>query len=228
MLSGWVAVRSDLVFVGAALNVVYSSVIKRLADVVLAGSALVILMPLMLVVGGVVWAGLGSPILYHDERAGLDGRRIRIAKFRSMRNPGATDEGAMTDEQRLTPLGRWLRRTSIDELPQLLSVVAGDMSLVGPRPLPMRYVSRYTPRQAMRLHVRPGLTGWAQIHGRNALPWEQRLEYDAQYVELQRQWWAPFLDLRIMLVTLVQVVWQALTGRGVSAPGVATMQEFCP
>jgi lipopolysaccharide/colanic/teichoic acid biosynthesis glycosyltransferase len=102
------------------------------------------------------------------------------------------------------------------------------MSLVGPRPLPMRYVSRYTPRQATRLRVLPGLTGWAQIHGRNSLAWPERLEYDAQYVEMANRWWSPLLDLWIIAATVVQVVWQAVTGRGVSSPGYATMQEFAP
>jgi len=145
-----------------------------------------------------------------------------------MRLPGDDPVRANSDEERLTRLGRFLRRSSLDELPQLFSVVRGDMSLVGPRPLPLRYVSRYTPRQATRLEVRPGLTGWAQIHGRNSLSWPKRLEFDAQYVEMVGCWWAPFLDLWIITVTFFQVIWQAISGRGVSAPGYATMQEFAP
>jgi lipopolysaccharide/colanic/teichoic acid biosynthesis glycosyltransferase len=121
-----------------------------------------------------------------------------------------------------------LRQSSLDELPQLASVLVGDMSVVGPRPLPLNYVGRYSPREATRLSVRPGLTGWAQIHGRNAIAWPQRLEYDAQYVDMLRRWYWPFVDAWIIAVTAVQVVWQGFTGRGVSAPGAATMKEFRP
>jgi lipopolysaccharide/colanic/teichoic acid biosynthesis glycosyltransferase len=206
----------------------YVTLFKRVADVFGAAVLLVALAPVMIVVAVVVWLIHGRPILFRDERAGLDGEPIRVTKFRSMRAPGDSPAGSHSDEERLTPLGRFLRRTSLDELPQLFSVLRGDMSLVGPRPLPMRYVSRYTPRQATRLRVRPGLTGWAQIHGRNALAWPDRLEYDAEYVDMAGRWWAPFLDVWIILATVVQVVWQALTGKGVSAPGYATMQEFSP
>ena len=189
---------------------------------------LVALAPLMVGVAVVVWLVQGRPVLFRDERAGLNGERIGVTKFRSMRPPSETPAGLCTDEERLTPLGRFLRRTSLDELPKLFSVIRGDMSLVGPRPLPMRYVARYTPRQATRLRVRPGLTGWAQIHGRNSIAWPERLEYDAQYVEMANRWWSPLLDLWIIAATVVQVVWQAVTGRGVSSPGYATMQEFAP
>jgi sugar transferase EpsL len=206
----------------------YVTLFKRVADVFGAVVLLVALAPVMIAVALVVWLVHGRPVLFRDERAGLDGEPIRVTKFRSMRAPVESSAGSRSDEERLTPLGRFLRRTSLDELPQLFSVLRGDMSLVGPRPLPMRYVSRYTPRQATRLRVRPGLTGWAQIHGRNALAWPDRLEYDAEYVDMASRWWAPFLDLWIILATVVQVVWQAITGRGVSAPGYATMQEFSP
>jgi lipopolysaccharide/colanic/teichoic acid biosynthesis glycosyltransferase len=138
------------------------------------------------------------------------------------------DGELLPDEQRLGGFGRFMRRTSLDELPQLFSVLTGDMSLVGPRPLPLRYLSRYTPRQATRLAVRPGLTGWAQIHGRNSVAWPARLEYDAEYVESMGRWDAPLTDFWIVLVTMFQLVWQAATGRGVAAPGQATMQEFSP
>ena len=123
-------------------------------------------------------------------------------------------------------LGKFLRRTSLDELPQLANVLAGDMSMVGPRPLPLEYVPRYSPRQALRLRVRPGLTGWAQIHGRNAVGWPERLELDARYVEMMGRWYAPFVDGYIVICTVFLVAWQALTGRGIAAPGSATMQEF--
>ena len=142
----------------------------------------------------------------------------------------ATDsEGrSLPDAQRLTLFGRLLRQSSLDELPQLASVLVGDMSVVGPRPLPLEYVGRYSSREATRLLVRPGLTGWAQIHGRNAVAWPKRLEYDAQYVEMLGRWYWPILDAWIIAVTAVQIVWQGITGRGVSAPGAATMEEFRP
>jgi lipopolysaccharide/colanic/teichoic acid biosynthesis glycosyltransferase len=145
-----------------------------------------------------------------------------------MRDAADPDGNPLPDGDRLGGFGRFLRRTSLDELPQLFSVLRGDMSLVGPRPLPMRYVERYSPRQATRLTVRPGLTGWAQIHGRNALDWPRRLEYDAEYVEMLGRGTAPLADLWIVGATVIQIVWQSVTGRGVSAPGVATMQEFAP
>ena len=202
--------------------------LKRVMDVVAATMLLAVLSPLVVIVAGVVWAGLGRPVLYRDERAGLGGTPISVLKFRSMRPVAIDEAGSVTDADRLTPLGRFLRRTSLDELPQLLSVLKGDMSLVGPRPLPMRYVPRYSPRQRKRLDARPGITGWAQIHGRNAVDWPERLEYDVQYVEFLDHWWAPVLDLGIVAVTVFQVVSQAVTGAGISSPGVATMREFQP
>jgi lipopolysaccharide/colanic/teichoic acid biosynthesis glycosyltransferase len=183
---------------------------------------LVVLLPLMAAVALAVWLVLGRPIFHRDERAGLHGRPIRIAKFRSMR------PGHEPDAVRLGPFGRFLRRTSLDELPQLFSVLTGDMSLVGPRPLPLRYVPRYSPRQATRLAVRPGLTGWAQIHGRNAVDWPERLELDARYVEMLSRPTAPLTDLWIVGVTAFQIALQALTGRGISGSGSATMHEFSP
>lgn len=201
---------------------------KRAGDVLAAATGLLLLSPVMAVVGLAVRLVLGPPVFFCDTRAGKDARPIRIYKFRSMRNAFGPDGRPLADEQRLGALGRFLRRSSLDELPQLASVFAGDMSLVGPRPLPLRYVSRYSPRQATRLRVRPGLTGWAQIHGRNAVEWERRLEYDAAYVEMLTRWYWPLVDLWIIAVTAVQVVWQASTGRGVAAPGTASMQEFQP
>jgi len=171
---------------------------------------------------------LGTPVLFIDTRAGKDGRPIRIAKFRSMRQAFAADGRPLPDAERLGAFGKFLRRTSLDELPQLVSVLVGDMSIVGPRPLPLAYIPRYSRRQGERLRVRPGLTGWAQIKGRNAVDWPQRLEYDAQYVEMLGRWYWPFVDLWIIIATAIQVVWQGLTGRGVSAPGSVTMQEFLP
>jgi sugar transferase EpsL len=202
--------------------------LKRLADVVLSAAALPVVLPLFAVTWCAVRLALGRPVFFVAARAGKDGRPIRILKFRSMRDAAGPDGRPLPDAQRLGAFGRWLRRSSLDELPQVLSVLSGDMSLVGPRPLPLEYVARYSDRQATRLLVRPGLTGWAQIHGRNAVDWPQRLEYDARYVDMLTTWWWPLIDLRIIAVTAVQVLWQAVTGRGVAAPGTATMREFVP
>jgi sugar transferase EpsL len=204
----------------------YAAFIKRFCDVAAATALLLVLMPLILLVWLVVRLSLGAPAFYFDRRAGKDGRPITLVKFRTMSDARGDDGRLLPDDERLTWLGRLLRRTSLDELPQLVSVIVGDMSLVGPRPLPLRYIERYSARQARRLRVVPGLTGWAQIHGRNALDWPARLERDAQYVDMLGRWYAPFLDISIIICTIWQVAWQALTGRGIAAPGSATMQEF--
>ena len=206
----------------------YARFVKRPLDIVFATLLIVLLAPVMLLTWLAVRLVLGAPALFRDERAGLGGRPIQIAKFRSMSLATGPDGQLLPDAERLGAFGRFLRQTSLDELPQLFSVLAGDMSLVGPRPLPMRYVGRYDGRQATRLAVRPGLTGWAQIHGRNAVAWPERLEYDAEYVERLGRPGALFADFWIVLMTIIQILWQAITGRGVAAPGAATMQEFCP
>jgi sugar transferase EpsL len=206
----------------------YSRFVKRLFDILLSVTLIILLAPIMLLTWLAVRLALGAPALFRDKRAGLGGRPIRIAKFRSMTSATGPDGALLPDAERLGAFGRFLRRSSLDELPQLFSVLAGDMSLVGPRPLPLRYVARYTPRQATRLLVRPGITGWAQIHGRNAVAWPERLEYDAEYVERMGRPGAVLTDFWIVMVTMVQILWQAATGRGVSAPGSATMQEFAP
>jgi lipopolysaccharide/colanic/teichoic acid biosynthesis glycosyltransferase len=206
----------------------YAGLVKRLLDVVFSAVLIILLAPVMLVTWLAVRLVLGKPALFRDERAGLNGRPFRLAKFRSMTEATGPDGNLLPDAERLGAFGKFLRRTSLDELPQLFNVLAGDMSMVGPRPLPMRYTPRYTPRQAMRLLVRPGITGWAQIHGRNAVAWPERLEYDAEYVERMGRPGALATDFWIVLVTLVQISWQAVTGRGVAAPGSATMQEFAP
>jgi lipopolysaccharide/colanic/teichoic acid biosynthesis glycosyltransferase len=204
----------------------YSRFIKRLCDILAAGALILVLLPIFALVWIAVRLSLGAPVLYFSERAGKGGRPILLAKFRSMTNATAPDGSLLPDAERLTPLGRLLRRTSLDELPQLFSVVAGSMSLIGPRPLPLRYISRYSPRQARRLEVLPGLTGWAQIHGRNELDWPTRLERDAEYVDMLERWYAPLLDLWIAMCTIAHIAWQAVTGRGIAAPGSATMTEF--
>ena len=206
----------------------YARFLKRSCDLVAAAVLFVVLLPVMALVALAVWLALGRPILHRDERAGIGGRTIRIAKFRSMTSATGPDGRLLPDADRLGPFGRFLRRTSLDELPQLFSVLKGDMSLVGPRPLPLRYVPRYNARQVTRLDVRPGLTGWAQIHGRNAVDWPERLELDARYVEMLARPTAPLTDLWIVGVTAFQILLQAVTGRGISATGSATMHEFAP
>lgn len=212
----------------SAPTTLYARFMKRLCDLVVASLALVVALPLMVVTGLAVLVVLGPPILYRDERAGMSGRPIRIAKFRSMSQATDSEGRLLPDAARLGGFGRFLRRTSLDELPQLLSVVAGDMSMIGPRPLPLRYVPRYDARQAARLLVRPGLTGWAQVNGRNAVAWPERLEYDVRYVEMLGRPTGPLTDLWIGVRTVLQIVLQAITGRGIAAPGMATMQEFAP
>lgn len=202
--------------------------LKRLGDVVLASLSLILLLPVLAAVWIAVRLTMGPPVFFIDTRAGKDGRPIRIFKFRSMRQAVGDDGLPLPDAERLGGFGRFLRRSSLDELPQLISVLVGDMSLVGPRPLPLAYVPRYSLRQATRLRVRPGLTGWAQIHGRNGVDWPRRLEYDAHYVDMLSHWYWPFVDLSIIGSTAFVIVWQAVTGRGVSAPGSATMEEFRP
>ena len=199
-----------------------------MCDLLLAGVLLLLLLPVMVLVWAAVMAVLGSPAFYFDTRAGRFGRPMVIGKFRSMREAVGPDGQPLPDGQRLGVFGRFLRRTSLDELPQLVSVLVGDMSLIGPRPLPLRYLSRYNPRQASRLLVRPGLTGWAQVCGRNGLSWPDRLELDARYVDVLRRWYAPVADLTIVMATVGVVTWQGITGRGISAAGAATMEEFNP
>mgnify|MGYP006292044269 CR=1 FL=1 len=197
--------------------------LKRLGDVVLSATALVLLVPVLAAVWVAVRMVMGRPVFFVDTRAGKDGRPISIRKFRSMRQ--AVDAGGvpLPDAERLGSFGRFLRRSSLDELPQLVSVLVGDMSVVGPRPLPLAYVPRYSQRQRQRLRVRPGLTGWAQIHGRNGVDWPVRLEYDAEYVDMLSRWYWPLVDLWIIGSTAVQVVWQAITGRSGHDAGVSSM-----
>lgn len=185
---------------------------KRLFDVVAVLLTAWLWLPLLVAVGVLVRVGMGRPVFFVQDRPGLRGRPFRLIKFRTMR------EGVGSDASRLTPLGRALRSTSLDELPELLNVLKGEMSLVGPRPLLMAYLPRYTPEQARRHAVRPGLTGWAQVNGRNALSWEEKFKYDVWYVDHC----GLGLDLKIMGLT----VWRVVTRSGISAAGEATMGEF--
>ena len=185
---------------------------KRAFDIVLTLLFAPVALALAAPVALAVLIALGRPVFFRQERAGLRGRPFLIVKFRTMR------EGSETDAERLGRFGRFLRATSLDELPELWNVLRGDMSLVGPRPLPTRYLPRYTPEQARRHEVRPGITGWAQIHGRNALSWEEKFRYDVEYVDRR----SLLLDLRILALTAFQVVFP----RHISHPGKATMVEF--
>jgi sugar transferase EpsL len=191
---------------------------KRTLDLTLAGLGLLLTAPLLVAAAILIRLAMGAPVLFSQERAGRGGRPFRLYKFRTMRPAASMELEVATDEERLTPLGRWLRRWSVDELPQLWNVCRGDMSLVGPRPLPVRYLSRYSVRQARRHEVLPGLTGWAQIHGRNAQTWSERLEYDVWYVDHR----SLSLDFSILGRTLRRVV----DGHGVSGSGGGTMEEF--
>jgi len=191
---------------------------KRLFDVVGSSLALVVLSPIMAAVAALVRTRIGSPILFRQVRPGRNGEPFRIVKFRTMTDDEGSDGSLLSDEDRLVEAGRLLRRWSLDELPELFNVILGDMSLVGPRPLLMEYLPRYTEEQARRHEMRPGLTGLAQISGRNELPWDQRFELDVWYIDN----WSMWLDLKILVATLGRV----LTGRGVSRQGHATMSPF--
>ena len=177
-----------------------------------------VLSPLLLAVAGIVRSFLGSPVLFRQLRPGYKGRPFTCLKFRTMTDRRDANGHLLSDAERLTPLGRFLRSTSLDELPELINVIRGEMSLVGPRPLLMQYLERYTPEQMRRHEVKPGVTGWAQINGRNAASWEQKFAYDIWYVENQSFW----LDLKILALTPSKI----LTREGISQPGHATMREF--
>ncbi|MFN3724719.1 MAG: sugar transferase [Allosphingosinicella sp.] len=191
---------------------------KRLLDIVVAGLALVIGAPFLLIIALVVLATMGRPVLFRQQRPGLHGRPFQLLKFRTMLSDAKLGTDVASDARRLTRTGRFLRATSLDELPELWNVLRGDMSLVGPRPLLMQYLGRYTPEQARRHDVRPGLTGWAQVNGRNALSWEEKFALDTWYVD-NRSFW---LDLKIILMTAASLV----RPHGISAEGSATMPEF--
>ncbi len=192
--------------------------IKRMLDITVSASALLLLAPVMGVVAWQVRRKLGSPVLFRQVRPGLHGQAFEMVKFRSMRNARDADGRALPDAQRLTAFGALLRSTSLDELPGLWNVLKGDMSLVGPRPLLMEYLPLYSTEQFRRHDVRPGLTGWAQVNGRNALSWEDKFRLDVWYVEHQSFW----LDMRILLLTIKKV----LLRDGVSAEGEATVARF--
>jgi lipopolysaccharide/colanic/teichoic acid biosynthesis glycosyltransferase len=191
---------------------------KRLFDVTVAALALAVLALPLLVLALAVWAFLGRPVLFIQPRAGLHGRPFNLVKFRTMREALDSGGNPLPDEERLTRFGRFLRASSLDELPELWNVLTGEMSLVGPRPLLMEYLPLYTPEQMRRHEVRPGITGWAQVRGRNALSWEERFRLDVWYVDH-----GTFLmDLKILLLTLRRVI----ARDGIAHPGHVTMEKF--
>jgi lipopolysaccharide/colanic/teichoic acid biosynthesis glycosyltransferase len=192
--------------------------LKRVFDIVAASIALVLLSPLLAVVALLVRVRMGTPVLFRQQRPGRGGRPFVMTKFRTMTDRRDADGALLPDEDRLTALGRWLRRTSVDELPELLNVVHGDMSLVGPRPLLMEYLPLYSAEQARRHEVRPGITGWAQVNGRNAVTWDEKFALDVWYVDHRSM----LLDVEILGKTITQV----FSGHGVSAPDHATMEPF--
>ena len=193
-------------------------IVKRLIDIAVASTALLVLAPLLFATAVLVRLKLGSPVLFAQVRPGLHGQPFRMVKFRSMTDARDAAGNLLPDAQRLPPFGRFLRASSLDELPELWNVLKGDMSLVGPRPLLMEYLPLYTPEQARRHEVRPGITGWAQINGRNAIGWEEKFRLDVWYVDHR----SLLLDLRIVALTIAHV----LRPRGVSAPNSVTAEKF--
>lgn len=196
----------------------YRAAGKRLLDLAIAGPVLLLLSPLMAILAILVARDVGRPVFFRQQRPGLRGRPFLLFKFRTMRDTGATAGNLLPDADRLTRFGSFLRSTSLDELPELLNVLKGEMSLVGPRPLLMQYLGRYTTEQMRRHEVRPGMTGWAQINGRNAIDWEQKFMLDVWYVDH-----VSFrLDITICLLTAIRIVKR----HGINEPGQATAQEF--
>ena len=192
--------------------------LKRMFDVFIAGIALALLAPVMGIVGILIYLTMGRPVLFRHQRPGYKAAPFILLKFRTMTDARDATGVVLIDELRLTRFGKMLRRLSLDELPQLWNVLKGDMSLVGPRPLLMRYVDRYTAEQARRHEVKPGITGWAQVNGRNALTWEEKFDKDVWYVDQMSVW----LDAKI----IVQTIWNVLRRRGINQPGIATAKEF--
>jgi lipopolysaccharide/colanic/teichoic acid biosynthesis glycosyltransferase len=191
---------------------------KRAFDFLAALVAILLLWPVILTVALLVRLHLGSPVFFRQQRPGLHGKLFEVIKFRTMHDMVDVYGNLMPDAERLTSFGRFLRATSLDELPELWNVLKGNMSLVGPRPLLMQYLERYSPEQARRHEVRPGLTGWAQVNGRNALSWDERFKLDVWYVDHQ----SFFLDMKIILMT----TWKILKREGINQPGQATMEAF--
>ncbi len=191
---------------------------KRIIDILGAGLGLLLLSPVLAIVAYKIHRQMGSPVLFYQTRPGLQGKPFQMMKFRTMRNAIDASGCTLPDEERLTKLGRFLRSSSLDELPELWNVLKGEMSLVGPRPLLMEYLPLYSPEQARRHEVRPGVTGWAQVNGRNAISWDEKFALDVWYVDNRSLW----LDLKIIWLTIRKVI----NREGISASGEATMPKF--
>ena len=191
---------------------------KRIFDIICAIVALVLLAPVMLLVAVFVRRKLGKPVLFTQTRPGLQGKPFQMLKFRTMRDAYDKNGNPLPDDQRITPFGQFLRSTSIDELPELINVLKGEMSLVGPRPLLMEYLELYSPEQARRHDVRPGITGWAQINGRNAISWKQKFELDLWYINN----WSLWLDIKILFLTVVKVFKRS----DINQQGRVTIEKF--
>ena len=203
---------------GITTPMFYRRYAKRMFDVTIALMVLVLASPILLVTAALVRLRLGSPILFTQQRPGHHGRPFTLIKFRTMTDQRDAHGQLLPDADRLPRFGRFLRATSLDELPELWNVLKGEMSLVGPRPLLMEYIPRYTPAQMRRHEARPGITGWAQVNGRNALSWEEKFAFDVWYVDNHNLW----LDLKIIWMTLRQVIKRD----GINQPGEATMKPF--
>ncbi|AIS51856.1 putative sugar transferase EpsL [Thermoanaerobacter kivui] len=193
-------------------------VIKRLIDIFVSLFLLIILSPLLIIISLIIFITMGPPVIFKQERPGFKGKPFTIYKFRTMTNEKDEYGNLLPDEKRLTKIGKFLRSTSLDELPELFNVLKGDMSLVGPRPLLMEYLNYYTEEQMRRHDVKPGITGWAQVNGRNSLSWEEKFKLDVWYVDN----WSLWLDFKILFLTLIKV----LKREGISAEGYATMPKF--
>jgi len=192
--------------------------IKRLFDIISSMAGLILISPLLAILAVLVRIKLGSPVLFCQQRPGLGGKAFVIYKFRTMTDQREASGNLLPDKQRLPAFGRFLRSTSFDELPELLNVLKGDMSIVGPRPLMMKYLDRYSPQQARRHEVKPGITGWAQINGRNTISWEDKFKLDVWYVDNRTFW----LDMKIILKS----IWMVIAKEGITQQGRATMDEF--
>ena len=200
------------------MSLIHNRYSKRVLDLAFVIPALLLLTPVLAGVGVLVCLKLRRPILFRQQRPGLHGKPFILLKFRTMTSEHDAQGNLLPDTKRLTPFGQFLRNTSLDELPELFNVLKGDMSLVGPRPLLMQYLDRYTPEQGRRHEVKPGITGWAQVNGRNAITWEEKFKLDVWYVEHRSQ----SLDLKIIALT----IWRILKREGINQPGQATAEEF--
>ena len=191
---------------------------KRILDLVITVPGLILISPLILILTVLVRVQHGSPVLFSQVRPGYQGKLFTLRKFRTMSDTRDSQGNLLPDEERLTPLGRFLRASSLDELPELINILKGEMSLIGPRPLLVQYLERYSPEQARRHEVLPGMTGWAQVNGRNAITWEDKFRLDVWYVDH----WSLILDIKILGQTFIKVIKR----EGISQPGHATAEEF--